>query len=65
MGELCVHAPSMSSELPHVHTPSDPPVLLRVCTLAKKFPGCTPSSSIPPTHSDETMSAVQSTSRPS
>ena len=42
-----VHTPSVSSELPHVHTPS------------KLFSGHTPSSSIPPAHSDETMSAAQ------
>ena len=39
--------PSVSSGPPHVHTPS------------KLFPGCTPSSSIPPALSDETMSAAQ------
>ena len=42
-----VCTPSVSSGLPHVHTPSKP------------FPGCTPSNSIPPVHSDETMSAAQ------
>ena len=42
-----VHTPSVSSEPPHVHTPS------------KLFPGHTTSSSIPPAHSDETMSAAQ------
>ena len=44
---LYVHTPSVFSELPHVHTPS------------KLFPGHTPSSSIPPVCSDETMSAAQ------
>ena len=44
---LHVHTPSVSSEPPHVHTPS------------KQFPGCTPSSSIPPACSDETMSVAQ------
>ena len=44
----------------HVCTPSDePPALLHVLTPSKLFPGHTPSSSIPPAHSDETMSAVQ------
>ena len=69
---LHVHTPSVSSEPPHVHTPSDePPTLPHVCTPSvsseplhvhtpsKLFPGCTPSSSIPPAHSDETMSAAQ------
>ena len=42
-----VYTPSVSSELPHVHTPS------------KLFPCHTPSSSIPPACSDETMSAAQ------
>ena len=44
---------------PHVRTPSvssEPP---HVCTPPKLFPGHTPSSSIPPAHSDETMSAAQ------
>ena len=74
---LHVHTPSVSSEPPHVCTPSDePPTLqhvctpsgsskpLHVCTLSKLFPGRTPSSSIPPACSDETMSAAD-TSRPS
>ena len=42
-----VCTPSVSSKPPHVHTPS------------KLFPGHTPSSSIPPAHSDEIMSAAQ------
>ena len=42
-----VRTPSVSARLPHVHTPS------------KLFPGCTPSSSVPSAHSDETMSAAQ------
>ena len=67
-----VHTPSLSSEPLHVHTPSDePPVLLHVHTPSvssdwlhvrtpsKLFPGHTPSSSIPPACSDETMSAAQ------
>ena len=44
---LYVRTLSVSSELPHV------------CTPFKLFPGCTPSSSIPPAHSDETLSAAQ------
>ena len=55
-----VHTPSVSSEPLHVCTPSDePPVLLHVHTPSKLCPGHTPSSSIPPAHSDETMSAAQ------
>ena len=69
---LHVHTPSVSSKLPHVCTPSDEPPTLphvhtpsvsseppHVCTPSKLFPGHTPSSSIPPAHSDETMSAAQ------
>ena len=56
---LHVHTPSVSSELPHVHTPSVSSELPHVCTPSKLFPGCTPSSSIPPACSDETMSAAQ------
>ena len=44
---LHVRTPSVSSGPPHVCTPSKP------------FPGRTPNSSIPPAHSDETMSAAQ------
>ena len=54
-----VRKPSMSSEPPHVCTPSvssEPP---HVHTPSKLFPGHTPSSSIPLTHSDETMSVAQ------
>ena len=55
-----VCTPSVSSELPHVHTPSDePPILPHVRTPSKLFPGCTPSSLIPPAHSDETMSTAK------
>ena len=44
---------------PHVRTPSDePPTPLHVHTPSKPFPGCTPSSSIPPIRSDETMTAA-------
>ena len=54
-----VHTPSVSSMSPHVCTPSDePPTPLHVHTPSKLFPGHTPSSSIPPAHSDETMSAA-------
>ena len=50
----------LSSMLLHVHTPSDePPTPPHVRTPSKLFSGCTPSSSIPPAHSDETMSAAQ------
>ena len=45
--------------LPHVCTPSvssEPP---HVCTPSKLIPGHTTSSSIPPAHSNETMSAAQ------
>ena len=52
--------PSVSSMSPHVCTPSDQsPTLPHVCTPFKSIPGHTPSSSIPPAHSDETMSAAQ------
>ena len=44
---LHVCTPSVSSGPPHV------------CTPSKTFPGHTPSSSIPPAHSDETMSTAQ------
>ena len=55
-----VCTPSVSSESPHVCTPSDePPALPHICTPSKLFPGHTPSSSISPAHSDETMSAAQ------
>ena len=55
-----VCTPSVSSEPLHVHTPSDElPMLPHVCTPSKLFPGHTPSSSIPPACSDETMSAAQ------
>ena len=67
-----VHTPSVSSKLPHVHTPSvssklphvctssdEPSTPLHVHTPSKLFPGHTPNSSIPPAHSDETMSATQ------
>ena len=54
-----VHTPSVSSMPPHVCTPSDePPTPLHVCTPSKSFPGHTPSSSIPPICSDETMTAA-------
>ena len=57
---LHAHTPSVSSVLQHVHTPSDePPTLLHVHTPSKLFPGHTASSSIPPAHSDETVSAAQ------
>ena len=69
---LHVHTPSVSSQPPHVHTLSDEPPapphvptpsvsseLLHVCTPSNLFPDHTPSSSIPPAHSDETMSAAQ------
>ena len=56
---LHVHIPSVSSTSPHVCTPSDePPTPLHVRTPSKAFPGCTPSSSIPPIRSDETMTAA-------
>ena len=49
-----------SPTLLHVCTPSDePPTPPHVCTPSKLFPGHTPSSSIPPACSDETMSAAQ------
>ena len=55
-----VHTPSVSSKPPHVCTPADePPIPLHVHTPSKLFLGHTPSSSIPPEHSDETMSAAQ------
>ena len=55
-----VHTPSVSSMSLHVCTPSDkPPTLPHVRTPFKSIPGHTPSSSIPPAHSDETMSAAQ------
>ena len=67
-----VCTPSVSSKPPHIHTPSDePPAPLHVCTPSvssellhvhtpsKLFPGCTPSSSIPPACSNQTMSAAQ------
>ena len=55
-----VCTPSVSSEPLHVHTPSDePPTPPHVRTPSKLFPGHTPSSSIPPACSDETMSAAQ------
>ena len=55
-----VCTPSVSSKLSHVCTPSDkPPATLHVHTPSKLFPGHTPSSSIPPACSDETMSAAQ------
>ena len=67
-----VHTPSVSSMPPHVRTPSDEPPMplhvhtpsdesptpLHVCTPSKLFPGHTPSSSIPPICSDETMTAA-------
>ena len=72
---LHVCTPSVSSETLHVHTPgtpaNEPPVPPHVCTPSvsseplhvrtpsKLFPGRTPSSSIPPAHSDETMSAAK------
>ena len=71
---MLLHActPSVSSEplhvctpsdeppaLPHVHTPSVSSEPLHVRTPSKLFPGRTPSSSIPPACSDETMSAAQ------
>ena len=57
---LHVCTPSVSSMWPHVHTPSDePPTPPHVHTPSKLIPGHTPSSSIPPAHSDETMSAAQ------
>ena len=52
--------PSVSSVLLHIRTPSDkPPTPLYVHIPFKSIPGHTPSSSIPPAHSDETMSAAQ------
>ena len=56
---LHVCTPSVSSELLHVCTPSVSPELPHVCTPSKLFPSCTPTSSIPPACSDETMSAAQ------
>ena len=57
--DLTVHTPSVSSMPPHVRTPSDePPTPLHVRTPSKPFPGRTPSSSIPPIRSDETMTAA-------
>ena len=57
---LHVCTPSVSSVLPHVRTPSDKPLTLpHVRTPFKSIPGHTPSSLIPPAHSDETMSAAQ------
>ena len=69
---LHVHTPSVSSMLSyvctpcneppallHVHTPSLSSVLSHVHTPSKLFPDCTPNSSIPPAHSDETMLAAQ------
>ena len=56
---LHVHTPSVSSRLPHVRTPSVFSGSPHVHTPSKLFPGHTPSSSIPPTCSDETMSAAQ------
>ena len=57
---LHVYTPSVSSMLPHVCIPSDKlSTPLPVCTPSKLFPGHTPNSSIPPAHSDETMSAAQ------
>ena len=54
-----VCTPSVSSMPPHVCTPSDePPTPLHVRTPSKPFAGRTPSSSIPPIHSDETMTAA-------
>ena len=54
-----VRTPSVSSMPPHVRTPSDePPTPLHVRTPSKPFPGHTPSSSIPPICSDETMTAA-------
>ena len=44
---------------PHVDTPSVSSEPLHVRTPSKLFPGHTPSSSIPPVRSDETMSAAQ------
>ena len=54
-----VCTPSVSSGLLHVHTPSVSSGSPHVRTPSKLFPGCTPSSSIPPACSDETMSAAQ------
>ena len=54
--DLTVDEPPM---LPHVHTPSVSSEPLHVHTPSKLFPGHTPSSSIPPAHSDETMWAAQ------
>ena len=57
---LHVHTSSVSSVWPHVCTPSDePPTPPHVRTPFKSIPSCTLSSSIPPAHSDETMSAAQ------
>ena len=57
---LHVRTPSVSSMSLHVHTPSDEaPTSPHVHTPFKSIPGHTPSSSIPPAHSDETMSAAQ------
>ena len=43
---------------PHVRTSDEPPTPLHVPTPSKPFPGHTPSSLIPPIHSDETMTAA-------
>ena len=57
---LYVHTPFVSSVSLHVCTPSDePPTPPHVCTPSKSISGCTPSSSIPPAHSDETITAAQ------
>ena len=69
--EIPVHTPMDSDETlpdltvdelpvpPHVLTPSDePPTPLHICTPSMPFPGGTPSSSIPPISSDETMTAA-------
>ena len=55
-----VCTPSVSSMPLHVRTPSDePPTPLHVHTPSKPFPGHTPSSSIPPICSDETMTSAR------
>ena len=54
-----VCTPSVSSRLPYVRTPSVSSGSPHVRTPLKPFPCHTPSSSIPPAHSDETMSAAQ------
>ena len=57
--EIPVHTPVDSDDTLPDLTVDETPAPPHVCTPSKPFPGNTSSSSIPPAHADETMSAAQ------